>query len=371
MLRIAKSRIINLFLKLGCSKASKWTDDVLEGRVATIHEVFVPSMLVNDPYEKMFTKLYNASRLCESVEIVDDSEEPVEPILKSVDVNLRMMPVPPESPDPAVLMQNRKEQFEPDAVEDTPDIEPQEPPVVESDTLGSEEINTSEPDAVEDTPDSGGKLMSVLDAVCKVLVDAGTPLKVRVISKTIIEQGLWLTTGNTPEATVNASVCMDIKKKGGQSRFIKVSPSCYTVRPDIQPNEMICTTRRLRGVSQNKKYDSQSRFRAQSKNPQYYANLMSDWGTWQWSSGYKVDEFLLNDGQGTLESIADTLKLSVTTVRNQLGTLIRFGLVIYQDDGVFRAASRDERISFIDHGIKETYRPLGVFINRSFITKAE
>ena len=61
--------------------------------------------------------------------------------------------------------------------------------------------------------------MNGLDAVEKVMKEAGEPISYVEIAKRTLEQGLWQTEGKTPEAAVNARLAADIKKHGTKSRF--------------------------------------------------------------------------------------------------------------------------------------------------------
>jgi restriction system protein len=69
--------------------------------------------------------------------------------------------------------------------------------------------------------------MNVQDAAVK---EAGKPLHAREISERIIEAGLWLAKGKTPEATVSVRLYSDIKKHGNQSTFVKVAPQTFFLR---------------------------------------------------------------------------------------------------------------------------------------------
>lgn len=72
--------------------------------------------------------------------------------------------------------------------------------------------------------------MTIQDAIEKVLLAAGKPLHSSELTQRILETGLWSSEGKTPEATVNARLYSDIKKKGDQSKFIKVSPQTFGLR---------------------------------------------------------------------------------------------------------------------------------------------
>ena len=73
----------------------------------------------------------------------------------------------------------------------------------------------------------GVLVANVLDAAKRALEEAGKPLPVREITKTILERGYWQTQGLTPEATVQARLATDIKNLGEASAFVRVAPGVY------------------------------------------------------------------------------------------------------------------------------------------------
>jgi len=72
--------------------------------------------------------------------------------------------------------------------------------------------------------------MNSLDAVEKVLSDAGEPLHYEEITKRILKQRLWKTEGKTPWATISARLSTDVKKNGAKSRFQRTAPGMYGLR---------------------------------------------------------------------------------------------------------------------------------------------
>ena len=72
--------------------------------------------------------------------------------------------------------------------------------------------------------------MNIQDAAAQVLKDAGKPLHAKEITERIIEAGLWITKGKTPEATVSAHLYSEIKERGNQSIFVKVEPRTFFLR---------------------------------------------------------------------------------------------------------------------------------------------
>jgi restriction system protein len=79
--------------------------------------------------------------------------------------------------------------------------------------------------------------VTVKEAIAWVLKEAGRPLSYREIARRAIEQGRWSTGGKTPEATVNAQITTDIKKKGEKSLFRRVSPGVYEFRDATTSDE--------------------------------------------------------------------------------------------------------------------------------------
>jgi restriction system protein len=72
--------------------------------------------------------------------------------------------------------------------------------------------------------------MGVLTAVVTVLTEAGEPLHYKEITKRLLNQGLWTTTGQTPDATVNAQLAVDIKRRGEASKFRRVDKGVFALR---------------------------------------------------------------------------------------------------------------------------------------------
>ncbi|MBT3193740.1 MAG: restriction endonuclease [Verrucomicrobia bacterium] len=88
--------------------------------------------------------------------------------------------------------------------------------------------------------------ISVLDAVVTCLQDAGAPLHYREITKRILARGLWRTKGKTPEATINAQLSVNIKKKGKASAFRRAGRGIFalnTERTDpVTQHQAMCRT---------------------------------------------------------------------------------------------------------------------------------
>ena len=81
--------------------------------------------------------------------------------------------------------------------------------------------------------------MTTLDAVLKVLQEAGSPLHYQEITKRILAAGHWKTEGQTPAATINARLAVDVKKNGPASAFRRAGRGIFalnTQRTDPTPH---------------------------------------------------------------------------------------------------------------------------------------
>jgi len=71
-----------------------------------------------------------------------------------------------------------------------------------------------------------------------ILTEAKRPLHYKEITRIALEQGILETEGATPDASMNAQIVMEIKRKGKLSDFIKTAPSTYALnpnKPQIEP----------------------------------------------------------------------------------------------------------------------------------------
>ncbi len=74
--------------------------------------------------------------------------------------------------------------------------------------------------------------MSTLNVVEEVLRERGTPMVVREIVEVAGER--LPTKSRTPDTVVARDLSMDIKRRGGDSPFVRTSPGHYTLR-DLVP----------------------------------------------------------------------------------------------------------------------------------------
>ena len=72
--------------------------------------------------------------------------------------------------------------------------------------------------------------MNSLDAVEAILEEANQPLHYKDITDRILAKGLWFTEGKTPEATINAQLAVNIKKRGNDSRFQRTDKGVFALR---------------------------------------------------------------------------------------------------------------------------------------------
>ena len=72
--------------------------------------------------------------------------------------------------------------------------------------------------------------MKVHEATIVILRKAKEPLHAREITERLLVEGLWKTSGKTPQATVSAILYSDIQKKGDRSLFRKVAPQVFVLK---------------------------------------------------------------------------------------------------------------------------------------------
>src|SRR5690349_5735077 len=72
--------------------------------------------------------------------------------------------------------------------------------------------------------------MTALEAVEAVLIQAGSPLHYREITKRALEQGLWHTEGRTPWETVNARLAVQIVTEGASCTFQRTGKGIFALR---------------------------------------------------------------------------------------------------------------------------------------------
>jgi restriction system protein len=75
--------------------------------------------------------------------------------------------------------------------------------------------------------------MSVLNCVQQVLAEAQAPLHYKEITRRLLKSGLWQSEGQTPAATVNALLAVDIKKHGNASAFRRAGRGVFMLNGDV------------------------------------------------------------------------------------------------------------------------------------------
>lgn len=72
--------------------------------------------------------------------------------------------------------------------------------------------------------------MHILDAAEQVLKEAGEPLHYGEITRRMAREGLWTSTGKTPDATVQARLSANMKSHGEESRFVRPQRGVFGLR---------------------------------------------------------------------------------------------------------------------------------------------
>jgi len=139
------------------------------------------------------------------------------------------------------------------------------------------------------------------EAARKVLEDAGVPLHYKEITKRALEQGLWQTHGKTPEATLNAQLAVDIKRKKAGSAFVRTTPGIFALRTWDVPQYVLASRTSTNEVPDDEKTYSFTAAaerilrEAKDKQPLHYRNiteealsrgLISTSGQTPWASMY-------------------------------------------------------------------------------------
>lgn len=75
---------------------------------------------------------------------------------------------------------------------------------------------------------------SFKDLAYEILREAKRPLHSKEITDIALKRGWLKTAGKTPEATMNATLLVDINSKKEKSRFVKTAPSTYALNGTMQ-----------------------------------------------------------------------------------------------------------------------------------------
>lgn len=72
--------------------------------------------------------------------------------------------------------------------------------------------------------------LTFIDAAHRALEEAGQPLHYREITERALAKGWLETAGKTPWETLNARLCVDLKRQGDQSAFVRTEPGTFALR---------------------------------------------------------------------------------------------------------------------------------------------
>jgi len=79
--------------------------------------------------------------------------------------------------------------------------------------------------------------MNSIDAAYKVLLEAGKPLHYAEIARRVVAGKLWLTSGKTPENTINRDINQEIMHRGKLARFVRLGDGMYAAVPQASTQE--------------------------------------------------------------------------------------------------------------------------------------
>lgn len=91
---------------------------------------------------------------------------------------------------------------------------------------------------------------SFKDIAYQILKETKKPLHSKEIVEIALKKGLLKTSGKTPEATMNATLIIDINKYGKNSRFIKTSPSTFSINPQYKKPKPTIKTKAKKAISE-------------------------------------------------------------------------------------------------------------------------
>ena len=76
------------------------------------------------------------------------------------------------------------------------------------------------------------KKLSALDAAAKLLAENGEPMNCQEMIKGMAEKGYWTSPGGqTPHATLYASILRELRTKGAEARFRKTERGKFAANP--------------------------------------------------------------------------------------------------------------------------------------------
>jgi hypothetical protein len=74
--------------------------------------------------------------------------------------------------------------------------------------------------------------MKTVDAAYEVLQEAGKPLHYAEIARRMVQSKLWVTSGKTPENTINRDINQEIMHRGKRARFVRLGDGMYGAIPE-------------------------------------------------------------------------------------------------------------------------------------------
>lgn len=92
-------------------------------------------------------------------------------------------------------------------------------------------------------------MTTFLDAARQLLKGHPEGLHYEELTRQALDQGLVVTSGKTPEATMNAQLSTLIKRAGPVPEFRRVSPGTFALNPDYEPVTKIKSTAKAKQAS--------------------------------------------------------------------------------------------------------------------------
>jgi hypothetical protein len=304
-MNVPKSRIVNLFILLGCSKAALWDNEVLAGRIESLPELFVPEMVIRNgeypEYQELFKHIYDLTKAGQRVTVYDDSNAPVVQLIPSIDRNLTMK----------TEVETAKEQVDNNSTSNS----------IENSSETNVQIENGTKSKKTKQSKSNVKFNDVFDSV------------VANIDKV--------------DSIIDEAVEQVERRKKSRRKAVKQDGTGEVKVPKYKSIAKVLLER------QQQKVD--------------WSDVMSVYGSFKWSIRYQIDLFFAAGNSGTLEEVATVSKVSILQAKRHLLELIRTGVVVYDvEQKVFRGATREERIRYIDEGAPKIFKPFCPVADRAW-----
>jgi len=179
---------------------------------------------------------------------------------------------------------------------------------------------------------------NILESAEQILTEAGKPLHYRMITERMLQQQLWVTRGETPEATVDAKLAVDIKAHGTSSRFQRTDKGVFALRHWSLPE--YTSTRHSEAIESNQS-EAQLGDRISPSTTSHRTLSFTD------AAAYVLEHSNHQQPMHYRDITSRALKLGLLTTQGQTPEATMYAQILTE---VARQVRRDEIPRFIKHG---------------------